>query len=83
MITSPPSAITRRHNPGVIDTRVSPVLISFGTPMVIKMIFCAAKQRHSAQAHPIIASGQIFRPPFCPDFNNGTDAIGERNSPTR
>src|SRR5688572_12761073 len=34
--TRPPSATQRRHKLGVIETRVSPVLISFGTPIVIR-----------------------------------------------
>lgn len=31
--TSPPSATQRRHRLGVIETRVSPILISLGTPI--------------------------------------------------
>src|SRR5947209_18743357 len=36
-ITLPPSVTQRRHKLGVIETRVSPILISFGTPIVMAL----------------------------------------------
>jgi hypothetical protein len=46
--TSAPSATQRRHKLGVIETRVSPILISFGTPIFM----CATQSRNLKNATP-------------------------------